>query len=349
MVSSREIELLRQQNVLAQFGETALKFHDLGKILEQACSLAREALGSDLAKVMELQDDGITLLVRAGVGWPPGIVGRVTVRAEKGSSEGHALLTGQPTISTDIDAEERFKYPSFLKEAGVKALVNVIIIGGEGKRPYGILQVDSCHPREFTEDDTNFLRGYANLIAAAVERFRIGAQAELAHASLRQSESRYRAIVESATDYAIITFDLDGRITGWNRGARTVLGWEEAEVLGLATALIFLPEDRAANVPEREMQTALSSGRAADERWHVKRDGSVFWATGELTPLRNGGLHGYLKILRDQTQQRLTAERLRASEEGSAHSQKASRNWCGVLEVVAKEPGVVHNGLTTAA
>lgn len=63
------------------------------------------------------------------------------------------------------------------------------------------------------------------------------------------------------------------------------------------------------------MQKALSSGRAADERWHVKRDGWVFRATGELTPLRNGGRHGYLKILRDQTEQRLTAERLRASEE----------------------------------
>ncbi len=315
MASSRETELLRQQNVLAQFGERALKLNDLDEILHQACSLAREALGSDLAKVMELQDDGITLLVRAGVGWPPGIVGSVTVKAEEGSSEGYALQTGQPTISTDIDAEQRFSYPSFLKDAGVKALVNVIIIGGEGKRPYGILQVDNRHPRAFTEDDTNFLRGYANLIAAAVERFRIGAEADQAHASLRQSESRYRAIVESAADYAIITFDLHGRITGWNRGARTVLGWEEAEVLGQSAALIFLPEDRAANVPEREMQKALSSGRAADERWHVKRDGSVFWATGELTPLGNGGLHGYLKILRDQTEQRLTAERLRASEE----------------------------------
>jgi PAS domain S-box-containing protein len=311
----RDTELLRQQNVLAQFGERALKSTDLDEILQQACNLAREALGSDLAKVMELQDDGVTLLVRAGVGWQPGIVGKVTVKADEGSSEGHALRTGQPVISTDIDDEQRFKYPKFLKDAGVKALVNVIIIGSQGKPPYGILQVDSCRRREFTEDDTNFLRGYANLIAAAVERFRVGAEAERAHASLRQSESRYRAIVESATEYAIITFGLDGRVTSWNRGASIILGWEEAEVVGQSAAMIFLPEDRAANVPEREMQKALSTGRAADERWHIKQDGSLFWATGQLTPLRNGGLHGFLKILRDQTEQRLTAERLRASEE----------------------------------
>jgi PAS domain S-box-containing protein len=312
---SREAELLRQQNVLAQFGERALTLASLDEILDQACCLAKAALGTDLAKVMELQDDGVTLLVRAGVGWQPGVVGKVTVKAEKGSSEGHALLTGQPAISTNIDTEQRFSYPKFIRDAGVKALVNVLIIGTEGKRPYGILQVDSRHPRDFTEDDTNFLRGYANLIAAAVERFRIGAEAEQAHASLRQSESRYRAIVESATDYAIITLDLDGRITGWNRGAHAILGWQEAEVIGQPAALIFLPEDRAAKLPEIEMQKAFSTGRAADERWHVKRDGSLFWATGQLTLLRNGGLHGYLKILRDHTEQRLTAERLRASEE----------------------------------
>ena len=227
MASSRDTELLRQQTVLAQFGERALKLNDLDEILQQACNLAKEALNSDLAKVMELQDDGVTLLVRAGVGWPPGIVGEVTVKAEKGSSEGHALQTGEPTISTDIETEQRFKYPAFLKDAGVKALVNVLIIGPDGKPPYGILQVDSCHSREFTEDDTNFLRGYANLIAAAVERFRVGAEAAKAHKSLRHSESRYRAIVESARDYAIITFDLNGLITGWNSGARQVLGWEE--------------------------------------------------------------------------------------------------------------------------
>ena len=87
MAQSRDTELLRQQNVLAQFGERALKLADLDEILQQACSLVREALSTDLAKVMELQDDGVTLLVRAGVGWQPGIVGKVTVKAEEGSSE----------------------------------------------------------------------------------------------------------------------------------------------------------------------------------------------------------------------------------------------------------------------
>jgi PAS domain S-box-containing protein len=312
---SREAELLRQQNVLARFGEQALRSSDLDEILPEACHLAAEALGTDLAKVMELQDDGVTLRVRAGIGWQPGVVGGVTVKAAAGSSEGYALRTGQPVISSDIDTEDRFEYASFIKEAGVKALVNVIIIGPEGRRPYGILQVDSRQPREFSDSDINFLRSYANLLAAAVERFRISEEADRMNVSLRRSENRYRAIVESATDYAIITLDLHGLVTGWNKGARTVLGWEENEVLGKPGDLIFTPEDRATGVPELEMRKASTTGRAADERWHVKRDGTLFWASGQMTPLHDGRLHGYLKILRDHTEQRVTADRLRVSEE----------------------------------
>ena len=100
--------LLEQQRVLAKFGALALKSHDLNEILTEACRLVGEALHTDLAKVMELQADGKTLLVRAGVGWKPGVVGQVRVKAETGSSEGFALNTGQPVTSDDIETEERF-------------------------------------------------------------------------------------------------------------------------------------------------------------------------------------------------------------------------------------------------
>lgn len=166
-------DALRQQTVLAKFGELALACDDLDEILTEACRLVGEALGTELAKVMELQEDGETLLVRAGVGWKPGVVGKVTLSATGDSSEGHALKTGEPMISPDIDKETRFKYPAFLTENGVKAVANVIIIGGQDKPPYGILQIDSRRPRLFTENDTAFLRSYANLLAAAVDRIHV--------------------------------------------------------------------------------------------------------------------------------------------------------------------------------
>ncbi len=165
-------ELLRQQTALARFGELALKSHDLDEILTEACRLVGEALGTDLAKVVELQEGGETLLVRAGVGWKPGVVGRAKTKVEDNSSEGYALKTGKPVVSPDIDAEERFEYPLFLKENGVRAIASVLILGADGRPPFGILQVDSREPRLFTEGHIAFLRNYANLLAAAVDRLR---------------------------------------------------------------------------------------------------------------------------------------------------------------------------------
>src|ERR1700733_1634158 len=151
----------------------ALRSDDLGEILTEACRLAGEALGTDLAKVVELQGDGKTLVVRAGVGWKPGVVGVATITAEDDTSEGHALRTGEPMISPDIATETRFKYSQFLIDNNVRAVANVLIISGQGKPPFGILQIDSRVPRQFTESDTLFLRSYANLLAAAVDRLRL--------------------------------------------------------------------------------------------------------------------------------------------------------------------------------
>ncbi|MFC7694200.1 GAF domain-containing protein [Paeniroseomonas aquatica] len=127
--------LLRQQTALARFGELALRSDDLDQILGEACRVVGEALGTDLAKVLELQEDGETLLVRAGVGWKPGVVGKVTTKASDKTSEGHALKTGKPMISANIATERRFTYPPFLVENGVKAVANVPIIGAADKPP----------------------------------------------------------------------------------------------------------------------------------------------------------------------------------------------------------------------
>lgn len=77
-----------------------------------------------------------------------------------------------PMISPDIATETRFKYSQFLIDNDVRAVANVLIISGQGKPPFGILQIDSRVPRQFTESDTLFLRSYANLLAAAVDRLR---------------------------------------------------------------------------------------------------------------------------------------------------------------------------------
>ncbi len=97
----------------------------------------------------------------------------VTVPTGRFSAAGHALLTGQPVISSDVEQEDRFELPDFVRDHGVKAMANVIILGADGKPTYGVLEVDSRVQRQFTEDDSIFLQSYAHLLASAVERFRV--------------------------------------------------------------------------------------------------------------------------------------------------------------------------------
>jgi PAS domain S-box-containing protein len=128
-------------------------------------------------------------------------------------------------------------------------------------------------------------------------------------------EALHRQILNSARDFAIIGTSLEGRVTFWNEGASRVLGWSEAEMLGQESARIFTPEDLAAAQPALDRRVALKHGYASDERWHVRRDGRRIWASGQLTPLKNaaGEAIGFVRMLRDQTEQHLTAQALRES------------------------------------
>lgn len=164
------------------------------------------------------------------------------------------------------------------------------------------------------------------------------AELEAENARLRAAERRHRAILESAVDFAIIATDRDGRVSDWNTGAERILGWSAEDMQGQTADRIFTPEDRAENRPGIEMRRALDTGRANDERWHMKRDGSRFWASGELMPLRGeDGAHlGFLKILRDRTEQRQAAAKQRADAE-FLHSILASSGDCiKVLDLDAR-------------
>jgi two-component sensor histidine kinase len=165
-------DVLEQQRVLAEFGELALKTEALDDILNKGCELVGRALNTALAKVMELLPDSKTFKARAGYGWEPGVIGHVIVTAAENSPEGLTLKDGA-VISNDIAKEERFEYHDFMKAHEVKAFVNVLILSSSGRPPFGVLQVDSKRPRGFTQADVEFLRSYANLFGAAIERLRV--------------------------------------------------------------------------------------------------------------------------------------------------------------------------------
>jgi len=130
----------------------------------------------------------------------------------------------------------------------------------------------------------------------------------------RESEERLHLLIESASDYAIFTITPDNIIDSWNAGAEKVFGWKEAEIVGKSAEILFTSKDRAAGVPEKEINTAAETGRAEDERWHIRKDGSRFFASGVMQPLMDGKVAGFVKIARDQTEKIKAEKALRDRE-----------------------------------
>jgi PAS domain S-box-containing protein len=136
-------------------------------------------------------------------------------------------------------------------------------------------------------------------------------------AQLRSRDARLRLILDNIRDYAFIGTDVDRNVTAWEGGAAAITGWAPDEVRGRSADLLFTPEDMAADRPVQEARRALEQGRAEDRRWHLRRDGSLFYADGVMVPLRDeAGVHvGFAKIIRDATAEKLAAERLAESEQ----------------------------------
>ena len=147
----------------------------------------------------------------------------------------------------------------------------------------------------------------------------------LAERALAASEEQSRQIIDSAVDYAIIALDLDGRVLRWNEGARRIFGWTQEEVSGLFWEMLFTPEDRATGKPREAMDAALTFGTTHHDRWHLRKSGAVFWASGEISPLRGAGGTpiGLVKVLRDQTHQHEAAQALAEAEARLRRAQEA--------------------------
>ena len=136
-------------------------------------------------------------------------------------------------------------------------------------------------------------------------------------AQLRSRDARLRLILDNIRDYAFIGTDVDRIVTEWEGGAAAITGWSPDDVRGRSADLLFTPEDVAHGQPELEARRALEQGRAEDRRWHLRSDGTRFFADGVMVPLRDeAGVHvGFAKIIRDATAEKLAAERLAESEQ----------------------------------
>ncbi|HMG20959.1 MAG TPA: PAS domain S-box protein, partial [Kofleriaceae bacterium] len=133
----------------------------------------------------------------------------------------------------------------------------------------------------------------------------------------RNAEARYRLLVDSVRDYAILTLDRRGIVQTWNLGAERIKGYTAAEIIGQDFRRFYTPVDLARDYPTTELERAAEVGRYEDEGWRVRKDGTTFWANVLITALRNpaGEVIGFSKVTRDLTERRRAEQSLRDSEE----------------------------------
>ena len=145
-----------------------------------------------------------------------------------------------------------------------------------------------------------------------------------AEQALRRSEERFRLLVQGVTDYAIYMLDPEGRVSSWNAGAERFKGYSADEIIGEHFSRFYPEEDRASGVPQRALATSAGEGRFEAEGWRIRKDGTRFWASVVIDPIRDesGALIGFTKITRDLTERREAQHALDKAQEQVFHTQK---------------------------
>jgi PAS domain S-box-containing protein len=161
------------------------------------------------------------------------------------------------------------------------------------------------------------LLGFAKITRDLTER-------KKAQDALKESEQRFRLLVHGVTDYAIYMLDPQGYVTNWNAGAQRIKGYAESEIVGRHFSQFYTDEDRATELPRRALETAAREGKFEAEGWRLRKDGTRFWASVVIDPIRNdqGELIGFAKITRDITERRRAQEALEQAQAALFQAQK---------------------------
>jgi GAF domain-containing protein len=173
---------------LVRLGRLALEPAGLSELLDRATVIIAETLGVDFCKILELLPDGENFVLRAGVGWQDGLVGQAVVPATSDTHGGYTLLTGEPVIVKDLQAEVRFPEPSLLHSHGVTSGMSVVIPGAE---PFGVLPVHTSERRDFSAAELQFLGAAADILGRAIQRHRT-------YEAVRHSEEQFRRTFEDS-------------------------------------------------------------------------------------------------------------------------------------------------------
>jgi len=295
----------RQQATIAKLSQRALSGLDLNTLMDEAVSTIAQTLEVEYCKVLELLPNGNVFLLKAGVGWSPGLVGYALVGANRNSQAGYNLISQEPVVVEDLPIDTRFSGPPLLYNHRVVSGVSVVIPGQE--QPFGVLGAHTTSQRRFSEDEIHFLQAVANVLALA-----IGHQQSEANLYLMQ-----RAI--AASNNGVIITDPnqpDNPVIYVNPAFESMTGYTAEEVIGHNCRFWQEPDYNQAGVTK--LATAIQEQREC----HVilqnyRKDGSLFWNELYVSPVFDGDgyLTHFVGIQTDITKRKQAEEALRQSEE----------------------------------
>jgi len=266
---------VRQQEILAELGVLALQGTPFPELRDVTAQRTAEGLQAEFTKVLEFEPSEGRFLVRAGVGWEPGVVGSATVGADLASPAGYALRTGKAVISNHLENEERFRTPELLLQHGIRRAMNVIL-QGDGE-PYGVLEVDSRFEGEFSANDISFLQGAANILGMAIYRQRADHKltAALERHQLLAKEVNHRInnslqIVASMLHLQTTTTqndevrhalrDASSRIAAIARAHQRLYGSDQINTVDLGAYLADICSDLGRALPDCKLHVTTATG-----------------------------------------------------------------------------------------
>ena len=288
------VERERQQAAAAWLGQRALTGMATDELLDEACQVLHEALELDLVKVLELNPDGMSLRLAAGIGWFEGLVRAASVPADSSSQAGYTLLSASPVIVEDLATEERFSGPALLTDHGVVSGMSVIIPGPDG--PFGVLGAHTRARRTFNANDIDFLLTIANIIGAALRRH--ATEGQLAALALTEQirASELRAVIE-AMDEGIVVVDADGEVLIRNAAAEALLRGPLESLADVMAGFIWETSDRPLEDAQLESLERRLTGQ--DERWGDLRIHAI-----ASEAVGQAGRLGSIIVVRDVTDER---------------------------------------------
>ena len=298
---------LKQQAAIATLGKRALTENQLDRLFQQATLLVAQNLNVEYTKVLELLEGSDSLLLRAGVGWSSGLVGKATVGTDLDSQAGYTLTRNEPIIVEDLATETRFGGPALLRDHGVVSGISTIIWARN--RPFGVFGAHTRQKRLFSQDDINFVQAVVNILATAIN-------AQRDKRILQDSEKRFRSAFEQAA-VGVAHVGTDGSWLRVNQKLCQIVGYSEAELLQKTFQDITHPEDLETDLEYVRQMLAGEIETYTMEKRYICRDSSIVWInlTVSLVKQDSGEPDYFIAVIEDISDRKKTELALQKSQQ----------------------------------